>query len=108
MYLFLFLYIYFKGWQTVSMLFTVRVCVCVQGGWCWLPAMCVSVRFRLALADLGLLILEKNCEEEMVQATIRSRMSSTERAVDEYLRSTADLNDLQRVEKRTSQTHSTT
>ncbi|KAM9477000.1 cilia- and flagella-associated protein 46 [Clarias gariepinus] len=73
-----------------------RVLPTQEGGWCWLPAMRVSVRFRLALADLGLLILEKNCEEETVQATIRSRMSSTERAVDEYLRSTADLNDLQR------------
>ncbi|KAF5902114.1 cilia- and flagella-associated protein 46 isoform X3, partial [Clarias magur] len=73
-----------------------RVLPTQEGGWCWLPAMRVSVRFRLALADLGLLILEMNCEEETVQATIRIRMSSTERAVDEYLRSTAELNDLQR------------
>ncbi|MCJ8730419.1 hypothetical protein PDJAM_G00184270 [Pangasius djambal] len=67
-----------------------------EGGWCRLPAMRVSVRFRLALADLGLLILEMQCEEEKVQATIRSKMSSTERAVDDYMRSSSDLSALQR------------
>lgn len=57
----------------------------------------VSVRFRLALADLGLLMLEMHCEEEKAQAIIRSRMSSTERAVDDYLRSSSDFNAPQRV-----------
>ncbi|XP_060780970.1 cilia- and flagella-associated protein 46 [Neoarius graeffei] len=67
-----------------------------EGGWCRLPAMHLSVRFRLALADLGLLMLEMYCEEEKVQAIIWSRLSSTERAVDDYLRSSSDLNALQR------------
>ncbi|XP_053477642.1 cilia- and flagella-associated protein 46 isoform X1 [Ictalurus furcatus] len=67
-----------------------------EGGWCRLPAMRVSVRFRLALSDLGLFMLEMQCEEEKVQATIQSRMSSTERAVDDYMRSSSDLNALQR------------
>lgn len=62
----------------------------------------VSVRFRLALADLGLLMLKMQCEEKKVQATIRSRMSSTERAVDDYLRSSSDLNALQRVIEHTN------
>lgn len=61
----------------------------------------VSVRFRLALADLGLLMLEIQCEEKKVQATIRSRMSFTERALDDYLRSSPDLNALQRVTEHT-------
>ncbi|XP_058242545.1 cilia- and flagella-associated protein 46 isoform X2 [Hemibagrus wyckioides] len=67
-----------------------------EGGWCRLPAMRVSAHFRLALADLGLLMLEMLCEEEKVQATIRSKMSSTERAVDDYMRSSSDFNALQR------------
>ncbi|XP_046691474.1 cilia- and flagella-associated protein 46 isoform X1 [Silurus meridionalis] len=67
-----------------------------EGGWRRLPAMRVSVRFRLALADLGLLMLEMFCEEEKVKATIQIRMSSTERAVDSYLKSSPELNALQR------------
>lgn len=60
----------------------------------------VSAHFRLALADLGLLMLEMLCEEEKVQATIRSKMSSTERAVDDYMRSSSDFNALQRVREK--------
>ncbi|KAK3573431.1 hypothetical protein QTP86_024644, partial [Hemibagrus guttatus] len=67
-----------------------------ESGWCRIPAMRVSAHFRLALAELGLLMLEMLCEEEKVQATIRSKMSSTERAVDDYMRSSSDFNALQR------------
>ncbi|GAA6097380.1 cilia- and flagella-associated protein 46 isoform X2, partial [Tachysurus ichikawai] len=67
-----------------------------EGGWCRLPAMRVSVHFRLALADLGLLMLEMQCEEEKVHAAFQSRMSTTERAVDDYMRSSSDVNALER------------
>ncbi|XP_027030821.2 cilia- and flagella-associated protein 46 isoform X5 [Tachysurus fulvidraco] len=67
-----------------------------EGGWCRLPAMRVSVHFRLALADLGLLMLEMQREEEKVHAAFQSRMSTTERAVDNYMRSSSDFNALER------------
>ncbi|XP_062851474.1 cilia- and flagella-associated protein 46 [Trichomycterus rosablanca] len=63
--------------------------------WSKLPAMRESVRFRLALADLGLLLLDMHCEEEMVQARFRSMKNPTERAVEDYIKSSADLSDLE-------------
>ncbi|KAI4874895.1 hypothetical protein NFI96_034468 [Prochilodus magdalenae] len=57
-----------------------------------LPAMRMCVDFRLALVDLGLLMLEMQCEDEMLQAEVRNRKSSIERAVDDYIRSNTDLN----------------
>lgn len=94
-----FIYILFRITYSVYIIYMVCVCLCgsVQSGWYRLPAMRMSVRFRLALADLGLMMLEMQCEEKKIQATIQSRMSSTERAVDDYLRSSSDLNALQRV-----------
>ncbi|TSK22638.1 Cilia- and flagella-associated protein 46 [Bagarius yarrelli] len=67
----------------------------LESDWCRLPAMRVSVRFRLALADLGLLMLEMLCEEGRVQAAIRSQMTPIKQAVDDYLRSSSDFDDLQ-------------
>ncbi|XP_076830740.1 cilia- and flagella-associated protein 46 isoform X3 [Brachyhypopomus gauderio] len=66
-----------------------------EDGHCSLPALRECVRFRLALVDLALLVLEMQCEEETRQVLGSSSQSSGERAVEAYLRSTADLNALE-------------
>ncbi|XP_036429472.1 LOW QUALITY PROTEIN: cilia- and flagella-associated protein 46 [Colossoma macropomum] len=60
-----------------------------------LPAMRVCVDFRLALVNLALLMLEMQCEEEMLQARLRSRKSYIERAVEDYILSNTDLSALE-------------
>ncbi|XP_072534370.1 cilia- and flagella-associated protein 46 isoform X2 [Salminus brasiliensis] len=60
-----------------------------------LPAMRACVDFRLTLVDLTLLMLEMQCEEEKLQARVRSKKSSIERAVEDYFWSNADLNALE-------------
>ncbi|KAI7806039.1 putative tetratricopeptide repeat protein 40, partial [Triplophysa rosa] len=67
-----------------------------QSGWCNLPAVRVCVRLRLALADLGLMMLEIQCADEKRRAIARDMMTSEERAVEEFMRSTSDLTPHQR------------
>ncbi|XP_056617498.1 cilia- and flagella-associated protein 46 isoform X3 [Triplophysa dalaica] len=67
-----------------------------QSGWCNLPAVRVCVRLRLALADLGLMMLEIQCADEKRRAIAREMMTSEERAVEEFMRITSDLTSHQR------------
>lgn len=80
------------------------VCV-LQSGWCNLPAVRSCVRLRLALADLGLMMLEIQCADEKRRAIARDMMTSEERAVDEFMRSTSDLTQHQRVRHTHTHTH---
>ncbi|XP_026876764.2 cilia- and flagella-associated protein 46 [Electrophorus electricus] len=66
-----------------------------EHGRCSLPALRVCVRFRLALVDLALMVLEMHCEEAKLQAVASSSKSSGERAVEDYLRSSKDRNALE-------------
>ncbi|KAL7877973.1 hypothetical protein SRHO_G00046160 [Serrasalmus rhombeus] len=60
-----------------------------------LPAVRVCVDFRLALVNLALLMLEMQCEEELLKVRLRSWKSSIERAVEDYILSNTDLNALE-------------
>lgn len=55
------------------------------------------MRLRLALADLGLMMLEIQCADEKRRTIARDMMTSEERAVEEFMRSTSDLTSHQRV-----------
>lgn len=73
-------------------------CVCfLQSGWCNLPAMRVCVRLRLALADLALFMLDIQCAEQKRKSIDRDRKCSVERAVEDFIRSSSDLTDHERV-----------
>nr|XP_055025478.1 cilia- and flagella-associated protein 46 isoform X3 [Misgurnus anguillicaudatus] len=67
-----------------------------QSGWCDLPVMRACVRLKLALADLALMMLEIQSAEEKRRAITRDMMTSEERAVEEFIRSSSHLTDLQK------------
>ncbi|XP_067091811.1 cilia- and flagella-associated protein 46 [Osmerus mordax] len=60
-----------------------------------LPAMRVLVRVRLALARLSLTMLEQVCVEEKRLALAQDRKGSVQRTLEEFGRSTPDLNSLE-------------
>ncbi|XP_065152021.1 cilia- and flagella-associated protein 46 [Paramisgurnus dabryanus] len=66
-----------------------------QSGWYDLPVMRACVRLRLAFADLALMMLEIQSAEEKRRAITRDMMTSEERAVEEFIRSSSHLTDLQ-------------
>ncbi|XP_058652539.1 cilia- and flagella-associated protein 46-like isoform X3 [Onychostoma macrolepis] len=62
-----------------------------ESGWRGVPAARVCVRLRLALADLALLMLDLQSAEQKRKSIARDRKSSVERALEDYMRSSADL-----------------
>ncbi|XP_073690617.1 cilia- and flagella-associated protein 46 [Garra rufa] len=66
-------------------------------GWRNVPAARVCVRLRLALADLALFMLDLQCAERKRKSIARDRKSSVERALEDYMRSSADLSQHERV-----------
>ncbi|XP_073690626.1 kinase non-catalytic C-lobe domain-containing protein 1-like [Garra rufa] len=72
------------------------VCDSVKSGWRNVPAARVCVRLRLALADLALFMLDLQCAERKRKSIARDRKSSVERALEDYMRSSADLSQHER------------
>ncbi|KAI2658158.1 Cilia- and flagella-associated protein 46 [Labeo rohita] len=68
-----------------------------ESGWRNVPAARVCVRLRLALADLALFMLDIQCAEQKRKSIAWDRKSSVERALDDYMRSSADLSQHERV-----------
>ncbi|XP_030628131.1 cilia- and flagella-associated protein 46 [Chanos chanos] len=66
-----------------------------QAGDVSLPAERVCVRFRLTLVDLALFLLELWCVEKKQRAQSLDRKPSLQRAVEEYIMSSADLSPLE-------------
>ncbi|KTF85879.1 hypothetical protein cypCar_00041481, partial [Cyprinus carpio] len=62
-----------------------------ESSWRSVPAARVCVRLRLALADLALLMLDLQSAEQKRKSIARDRKSSVERALEDYMRSSADL-----------------
>lgn len=62
-----------------------------------LPVTRRLTRYRLALADLALEMLEQVCTEEMKQARLWERKGSIERTIEEFVRMTPDLTAVQQV-----------
>ncbi|RXN24229.1 cilia- and flagella-associated 46 isoform X2 [Labeo rohita] len=67
-----------------------------ESGWRNVPAARVCVRLRLALADLALFMLDIQCAEQKRKSIAWDRKSSVERALDDYMRSSADLSQHER------------
>ena len=88
----------FNNINIQNMCVCVCVCVCVcQGRPLALPAMRALVRVRLALAQLSLTMLEQVCVAEKRLALAQDRKGSVERTLEEFGRSTPDLNSLEQV-----------
>ncbi|XP_026079139.1 cilia- and flagella-associated protein 46 [Carassius auratus] len=62
-----------------------------ESGWRSVPAARVCVRLRLALADLALNILDLQSTEQKRKSIARDRKSSVERALEDFMSSSADL-----------------